>query len=71
MVVRGARQTGKTWLVRDFAERNGLNLIELNLEKFPNRADLFSENNPREIIKNIEADLAGHQGSWGMHESPA
>lgn len=58
MVVRGARQTGKTWLVRDFAKRHRLNLIELNLEKFPNRADLFSDNNPKEILKNIEADLA-------------
>lgn len=58
MVIRGARQTGKTWLVRDFAKRNRLDLIELNFEKFPNRADLFSENNPREIVNNIEADLA-------------
>ncbi len=58
MVIRGARQTGKTWLVRDFAKRNHLNLIELNLEKFPDRADLFSVNNPKEILKNIEADLA-------------
>ena len=58
MVVRGARQTGKTWLVRDFAKRNHLDLIELNLEKFPDRADLFSVNNPKEILKNIEADLA-------------
>jgi len=58
MVIRGARQTGKTWLVRDFAKRNHLDLIELNLEKFPDRADLFSVNNPKEILKNIEADLA-------------
>ena len=58
MVIRGARQTGKTWLVRDFAKRNHLELIELNLEKFPDRADLFSVNNPKEILNNIEADLA-------------
>lgn len=58
MVVRGARQVGKTWLVRDFAKRNHLDLIELNLEKFPNRADLFLENNPEAILKNIEADLS-------------
>lgn len=58
MVLRGARQVGKTWLVRDFASRNNLKLIELNLEKFPNLSDLFSENNPHEILKNIEAELA-------------
>ena len=58
VVLRGARQVGKTWLVRDFALRNKLELIELNLEKYPNMADLFLENNPREILKNIEADLS-------------
>jgi len=58
LVMRGARQVGKTWLVRDFAKRHGLELIELNLEKYPHYADLFSDNSPREILKNIEAQLA-------------
>ena len=58
LVLRGARQVGKTWLVRDFAKRNGLELVELNLERFPNLADLFSENRPSEIIRNIEAELS-------------
>jgi len=58
MILRGARQVGKTWLVRDLAKRQGLKLIELNFERLPNLADLFSENNPEEILKNIEAELA-------------
>ena len=57
MVLRGARQVGKTWLVRDLADRNQLTLIELNFERIPALADLFSENNPAKIIKNIEAEL--------------
>ena len=57
MVLRGARQVGKTWLVRDLAERQHLELIELNFERFPSLADLFSENNPKEILRNIEAEL--------------
>jgi len=57
MVIGGARQVGKTWLIRDMAKRQHLKLIELNLERFPNLADLFSENNPEEILKNIEAEL--------------
>lgn len=57
-VLRGARQVGKTWIVRDLAKRNGLNLIELNLERSPYLADLFLENKPAEILKNIEAELA-------------
>lgn len=58
LVMRGARQVGKTWLVRDFANRHGLELIELNLEKYPYYADLFSHNSPHETLKNIEAELA-------------
>ena len=58
MVLRGARQVGKTWLVRDLAKRQRLKLIELNFERLPNLADLFSENNPEEILRNIEAELA-------------
>ncbi len=58
MVIRGARQVGKTWLVRDLANRHKLKLIELNFERLPSLADLFSENEPAEILRNIEAELA-------------
>ena len=58
MVLRGARQVGKTWLVRNLAKRNDLKLIELNFERFPSFADLFSVNNPEEILKNIQAELS-------------
>ena len=58
MVLRGARQVGKTWLVRDLAKRQKLKLVELNFERLPSLADLFLENNPVEILRNIEAELA-------------
>ena len=57
MVIRGARQVGKTWIVRDLANRHKLKLIELNFERLPNLADLFSDNDPAEILRNIEAEL--------------
>jgi uncharacterized protein len=57
IVLRGARQVGKTWLVRDLADRQHLELIELNFERFPNLSNLFSVNNPEEILRNIEAEL--------------
>lgn len=41
-VIRGARQVGKTWLVRHFAESLGCKLIEINFEKQPKLASLFS-----------------------------
>jgi predicted AAA+ superfamily ATPase len=49
---------GKTWLVRDFAKRQKLRLVEMNFERLPALADLFSENDPAEILRNIEAQLA-------------
>ena len=54
LVLRGARQTGKTTLIRKFAE-NFDNFIELNLEKDSIRK-IFSEvRDIKDIIKTIEA----------------
>lgn len=55
LVIRGARQTGKTWVVRDLAESQQRLLIELNFEKRPEIQTLFSSNNPEEILVNIAA----------------
>lgn len=50
LVIRGARQVGKTWLVREFAKKIGKTLIEINFEATPNLASLFESNDPHEII---------------------
>lgn len=55
LVIRGARQVGKTWLIRDLAELQERRLIELNFEKQPNLESLFTSNNPKEIVTNIAA----------------
>ncbi len=57
LVIRGARQVGKTWLVRRFAELEGKNLVEINLEKNPQLAELFDSNNPPEIIEKLARRL--------------
>lgn len=57
LVIRGARQVGKTWLIRDLAEREKRKLIELNFEKRSDLESLFSSNDPREILLNISALL--------------
>lgn len=54
LVIRGARQVGKTWIVRHLAKSQNLKLIEFNFEKTPNLAGLFESNNPRDIIERIE-----------------
>jgi hypothetical protein len=55
LIIRGARQVGKTWLIRDLAGAENLRLIELNFEKRPDLESLFSSNDPHEIIINIAA----------------
>ncbi|MCX6991510.1 MAG: ATP-binding protein [Chlamydiae bacterium] len=55
LVIRGARQVGKTWLIRDLASSQQRKLIELNFEKRPDLVSLFSSNDPKEIIVNIAA----------------
>ena len=55
LIIRGARQVGKTWLIRDLAQTTGRRLIELNFEKRPDLESLFSSNDPKEIIVNIGA----------------
>jgi len=57
LVIRGARQVGKTWLVREFARKYVPHLIELNFEDRPDFRELFSSNDPQIILENIELAL--------------
>ena len=57
LVIRGARQVGKTWLVRHFAQQHKLRLVELNFEKNPKLAAFFNTNEPKQIVQNLESYL--------------
>ena len=57
LVIRGARQVGKTWLVRDLAARHSLDLVEVNLERDPDLADLFAEGSPLEIFRDLSLHI--------------
>lgn len=57
LVLRGARQVGKTWLIRDLATRQSRDLVELNLEKRPELGAHFSSNDPSRIVSDLEAEL--------------
>ncbi len=57
LVIRGARQVGKTWLVRRFAESQNRKLIEVNFEKRPQLASLFNTNDLQQIFLNLSAAL--------------
>jgi len=60
LVIRGARQVGKTTLVRLFAERRLAGLAEIDFERHPDAASLFASKNPREILSLLEIHL-GHR----------
>jgi len=57
MLIRGARQVGKTTLVRMFAEQQNFQLIELNMEKPWRFIPTLKDLNPKRVIEAIEFEL--------------
>jgi len=56
LVVYGARQVGKTWLVREFAKKHYENYIEMDFYQYKEYGGFFKQDlDPRRIIKAIEA----------------
>lgn len=54
LVIRGARQVGKTWLVHHFAEFHKKRLVEINFEQKPHLFKLFASNEPAQILLELE-----------------
>lgn len=55
LLIRGARQIGKTFAVREFAKENFKNYIEINFEKDKWARNIFIEDlNPNRILSEIE-----------------
>lgn len=55
LVLKGARQVGKSTLVRQFALNNKLNLLEINLERTLYLNDIFKTFDTERIILELEA----------------
>ncbi len=55
ILLRGARQVGKTHLVRQLAELEFEQLVEINFEKNPDFTTFFDDLSPGEIIPLLEA----------------
>jgi len=55
LVIRGARQVGKSFLVRMFAEKSFYNLLEINLETDSGAPSLFASLDPTTILPMLEA----------------
>ncbi len=56
LIIRGARQVGKTELVRIFARREFDSLIEINFDEYPQKASLFSDDDIQNVFRFIEID---------------
>jgi len=55
LLLQGARQVGKTWLMEEFGKNEYKNVITLNFEKQPKLSAFFNEDiAPENIIKSIE-----------------
>jgi predicted AAA+ superfamily ATPase len=63
LIIRGARQVGKSTLVREFARINKLTLIEINLEKHLELTDTFKKNKP-EVILDAVSDILDKKINW-------
>jgi len=56
LVIRGARQVGKTYLVREFAQNEFENFIEINFDETPDKRELFQHNDIDIILNYLHLD---------------
>lgn len=54
LIIRGARQVGKSTLVELFARQYKRNLLNVNLERYPELSQIFASKDPDQIIQQIE-----------------
>jgi predicted AAA+ superfamily ATPase len=55
LIIRGARQVGKSTLVRLFAEAKGLQLSEVNLDRYPQLDSVFATFDVQKILSELES----------------
>ena len=66
IVIRGARQVGKSTLVREFARSVGLTLTEVDFERNPELRDAFAGRDPARILELLRL-LTGEPTAAGTH----
>ncbi len=57
LVLRGARQVGKSWLVRTWGTQRFGRVVEINLERRPGTATCFTDNDPAAVLQRLEVQL--------------
>jgi len=56
LVIRGARQVGKTYLVEQFAREHFQNLVGINFDKTPEKAGFLQSRDVSELLRLLEID---------------
>lgn len=56
LILRGARQVGKTWLLKEFGRREYTSFVYVNCDKEPFATDLFRDYDIKRILLAIEAN---------------
>ena len=56
LILRGARQVGKTWLLKEFGRREYASFVYVNCDKEPFATDLFRDYDIKRILLAIEAN---------------
>ena len=54
LIIRGARQVGKSTLIRHFAKEEKITLYEINLERHRKLNSLFRDGSTEEVLKELE-----------------
>jgi len=55
LIIRGARQVGKSTVIKLFSEANNISLANINLERHINLSESFKKNDPQAIINILES----------------
>lgn len=58
LIIRGARQVGKSTLIKLFAKKQDLDLLTIDFEKTPENATLFTSNDPQKIVNLLKAKFS-------------
>ncbi|HYF98379.1 MAG TPA: AAA family ATPase, partial [Coxiellaceae bacterium] len=64
LILRGARQVGKTYLIEAFGKSSFKNLLTINFERDPQYKECFAELNPQKILMQLEL-LSGQKITSG------
>lgn len=53
LLVRGARQIGKSYIVEEFGKKEFASYVLINFERNPEYKEIFTSNNPVKLVENI------------------